>query len=83
MIQIMGKGLYALDPASAKQYDVPLFEDAGLVGSTRVRLKPTHGEDSSHSLVLANKVSGKLKTSPVSLDNPDDLQKIISIYKKT
>ena len=83
LIQIMGKGLYALDPASAKQYDVPLFEDAGLVGSTRVRLKPTHGEDSSHSLVLANKVSGKLKTSPVSLDNPDDLQKIISIYKNT
>ena len=83
LIQIMGKGLYALDPTSAKQYGVPLFEDAGLVGSTRVRLKPTYGEDSSHSLVLANKVSGKLKTSPVSLDNPDDLQKIISIYKKT
>ena len=81
LIQIMGKGLYALDPTSAKQYGVPLFEDAGLEGSTRVRLKPTHGEDSSHSLVLANKVSGKLERSPVSLDNPDGLQEIINRYK--
>jgi len=81
-IQVGTKGLYALEEVGAKGLGIPLFEDAGLNGVIRVRIKPHMGYDGPHSFTVAVKLTGTLKPSPLSLTNPDDLDKVIQRYKK-
>ena len=80
-IQLGRKGLYALNKNAANELDIPLFENSGLEGKIRIRLKPSSGSDSSHSFTVAVKVSGVLQPSNLSLLNPEDIETIISRYK--
>tara|TARA_R100001079_G_C4434870_1_gene145901 strand:- start:41 stop:1171 length:1131 start_codon:yes stop_codon:yes gene_type:complete len=82
-IQIGNKGLYALDQEGASDLGIPLFEDAGLRGLIRIRIKPHMGYDGAHSFTVAVKLAGKLNPSSLSLTNPDDLEKIIDRYKNS
>ena len=82
-IQVGRKGLYALNKNAANELDIPLFENSGLKGKIRIRLKPSSGSDSSHSFTVAVKVSGVLQPSNLSLLNPEDIETIINRYKNT
>ena len=80
-IQVGNKGLYALDQDGATDLGIPLFEDAGLRGLIRIRIKPHMGYDGPHSFTVAVKLAGKLESSSLSLTNPEDIETIISRYK--
>ena len=77
-IQLGNWGLYALNPADAKEFGIPLFSDSGLQSSVRLRLKPSMGTNSATSFNAAIKIRGKLEKSPLNLRNREDLEKIIS-----
>ena len=78
LIQLGRKGLYALTDEMAAEFNIPKFEDSGLVAQVRFRLKPTMGANSPTSFTVAVKVKGKIDTSPLSLKNEKDLDKIIN-----
>lgn len=77
-IQLGNWGLYALNPADAKEFGIPLFSDSGLQSSARLRLKPSMGTNSATSFNVAIKIRGKLAKSPLNLRNREDLEKIIT-----
>lgn len=78
-IQIGRKGLYALTPEAADKLGVPLFSESGLGSRMRFRIKPHHGANSRRSFTVAIKVLGSPKPSNMSLDNPQDIEKIKNI----
>jgi len=78
-IQIGQAGLYALKTPAQTIIDVPMFGDLGLNCDLRLRLKPSMGANSSTSFTVAVKIKGRYKKSNLSLTNPQDLDKIISM----
>jgi hypothetical protein len=78
-IQVGNKGLYALTPEAAEKLGVPLFSESGLGSYMRFRIKPHAGRNGRMSFTTAVKLFGKLKPSNLSLNNPEDIQKIKNI----
>jgi len=79
-IQIGRKGLYALNDTDAALLGVPYFGEAGLGGIIRIRIKPHSSYNGIHSFTVAIKITGKLKSSNISLTNDDGLDKLIQKY---
>jgi len=78
-INIGRRGLYALNPQDAKLFGIEEFANTGLIPSVRLRLKPTSGENSNTGFIVAIKIGGSLEKSPLTLDNDQDIIKIIKI----
>ena len=57
LIQIKGKGLFALTEEASEYFGVPQLKDR--IGKTyvRIRIKPSHGRDSSHRFLGALKIT--------------------------
>lgn len=77
LIQLGRKGLFALTDEKAQQMNITKFADCGLEASLRFRLKPSMGANSSTSFTVAVKVKGSIKKSILSLNNNEDLDKIL------
>ena len=78
-INIGKRGLYALNPQDAQAFNIKEFSDTGLIPSVRLRLKPSMGTNSNTRFLVAIKVGGTLEKSPLTLDNDQDILKIIKI----
>jgi hypothetical protein len=78
-INIGRKGLFALNPIDAKAFGIEEFANTGLSSRVRLRLKPSSGANSSTGFVVAIKVKGKLNKSNISLDNDQDILKLINL----
>jgi len=75
-IQIGSRGLYALTDEAALNLGVPLFADSGLSAYIRFRLKPSVSENSSTSFTAAIKIKGRLQSSPITLTDAEDIEKL-------
>ena len=75
-IQIGNRGLYALTSEAAQNLEVPPFADSGLSAYLRFRFKPSVSENSSTSFTVAVKIKGRLASSPLTLTNPEDIEKL-------
>ena len=78
-INIGRRGLYALNPQDAKDFGIQEFANTGLVPSVRLRLKPSSGTNSNTGFVVAIKVKGRLDKSNISLNNDQDILKLINL----
>ena len=74
LIQIQGRGVYALTPAAAAYFGIPELEDNITKSLVRFRIKPHSGPDGVHSFTAALKIS--LKRSEHNLEDQSFLDKI-------
>jgi|TARA_Y100000296_G_C5132024_1_gene236082 hypothetical protein len=74
LIQIQGRGVYALTAKAEKDFEVLQLKDAIKTSRIRFRIKPHSGSDGVHSFTAALKVS--LVRSPFNLEDPQFLEKI-------
>ena len=77
-LQIRGAGLYALTPDAAAMVNAPQFAETGLISNLRFRFKPHGSTNDRHSFTAAVKIKGSLQKSNISLDNPEDHDKILA-----
>ena len=78
-INVGRKGLFALNPTDAKAFGIEEFANTGLAPSARLRLKPSSGANSNTGFVVAIKVKGTLDKSNISLNNDQDILKLINL----
>jgi len=78
-INVGRKGLFALNPIDAKDFGIQEFANTELVPSVRLRLKPSSGANSSTGFIVAIKVKGRLDKSNISLNNDQDILKLINL----
>jgi hypothetical protein len=74
LIQIQGRGIYALTAKAEKDFEVPQLKDEIKTSQVRFRIKPHSGPDGAHSFTAALKIS--LVRSPFRLEDPEFLEKI-------
>ena len=74
LIQIQGRGVYALTPEAAAYFGIPELEDNITKSLVRFRIKPHSGPDGVHSFTAALKIS--LKRSEHNLEDQSFLDKI-------
>jgi len=74
LIQIQGRGVYALTAKAEKDFDVPQLKDEIKASQIRFRIKPHSGADGVHSFTAALKIT--LVRSPSRLEDPQFLEKI-------
>jgi len=74
LIQIQGKGVYALTAKAQATFGIPQLKDEIRASQVRFRIKPHSGPDGVHSFTAALKVS--LTRSPFALEDPQFLEKI-------
>jgi hypothetical protein len=74
LIQIQGRGVYALTTEMSTYFNVPELKDEIKRSSVRFRIKPHGGSDGNHSFTVALKIL--LSRSPYSLEDQSFLKKI-------
>ena len=74
LIQIQGRGVYALTAKAEQGFDVPQLKDEIKTSLIRFRIKPHSGPDGTHSFTAALKIT--LVRSPFRLEDPQFLEKI-------
>ena len=57
LIQVRGRGLFALTEEASKYFNVPQLKDKIRETYARIRIKPSHGEDSSHAFKAVLKIA--------------------------
>jgi hypothetical protein len=76
LIQIKGRGVYALTSQAADVFSVPELKDSIKKSYVRFRIKPHSGSDGVHSFTAALKIS--INRSSLNLDDDDFLARIES-----
>lgn len=74
LIQIQGRGVFALTGVAASYFKVPQLKDHIKNSYVRFRIKPHSGPDGVHSFTAALKIT--LTRSPSRLEEPEFLQRI-------
>ena len=81
LIQIQGKGVYALTPEAAAYFQIPELKDSVSRSLVRIRIKPHAGTDGVHSFTCALKLG--LPKSGVDLTDEAFLIKIKQYLEET
>lgn len=81
LIQIQGKGVYALTPEAAAYFQIPELKDSVSRSLVRIRIKPHAGTDGVHSFTCALKLG--LSKSGVDLTDQAFLVKIKQYLEET
>lgn len=81
LIQIQGKGVYALTPEAAAYFQIPELKDSVNKSLVRIRIKPHAGTDGVHSFTCALKLG--LSKSGVDLTDEQFLAKIKQYLEET
>jgi hypothetical protein len=79
LIQIRGRGLYALTEQASEYFDVPELKDKIRKTYVRVRIKPSHGRDSSHAFAGVLKVV--LDRSSSDIQDQEIIDKIENYFR--
>lgn len=81
LIQIQGKGVYALTSEAAAYFQIPELKDSITRSSVRIRIKPHSGTDGSHSFTCALKIV--IPKSNANLTDEQFLVKIKTYLEET
>jgi hypothetical protein len=81
LIQIQGKGVYALTPRAASYFEIPELKDNVKKSQVRIRIKPHSSTDGVHSFTCALKLG--LSKSGVDLTDEQFLVKIKAYLEET
>jgi hypothetical protein len=81
LIQIQGKGVYALTPQAATYFGIPELKSQINRSLVRIRIKPHQGTDGVHSFTCALKIG--LSKSGIDLTDQEFLVKIKAYLEET
>jgi hypothetical protein len=81
LIQIQGKGVYALTPQAASYFKIPELKNEINRSLVRIRIKPHQGTDGVHSFTCALKIG--LSKSGIDLTDDEFLVKIKTYLEET